>query len=64
MKTIMPLLLVVMTNNNGIKGTHFQILYIGFSASKLRDSWWNECSNPFELHTVRILFDMLSFHRP
>ena len=38
MKTIMSLLLVVMTNNNGIKGTHFQILYIGFSASKLRDT--------------------------
>ena len=37
MKTIMPLLLVVMTNNNGIKGTHFRILYIGFWASKLRD---------------------------
>ena len=34
----MSLLLVVMTNNNGIKGTHFQILYMGFSASKLRDS--------------------------
>ena len=23
-----------------------------------------ECSKPFELHTVRLLFDMLSFHRP
>ena len=38
MKIIMPLLLVVMTNNNRIKGTHFQILYIGFWASKLRDT--------------------------
>ena len=35
-KTIMPLLLVVMTNNNGIKGTHFQILYIGFLAQQIK----------------------------
>ena len=65
MKTIMSLLLVVMTNNNGIEGTHFQ--YIGFSASKLRDmtnvglrftlAGWYQAAKSAKLNRQRTLVD-------